>query len=1282
MFKTIKNRSSRVALLWAICLLIPPILVSCKKESPTVSAADLVARATDILPGYNYPSVMEVYPTDGAPDVPRDTSYVIVFNIPVDASDFDTQITINSSSLGGLTRTTHFDITPLAGTTTVATINFIGPPYNPIPANDVVTVNIGAGIHSIGPPSVSLNNPGARTFTVGAAPDTTVPQPGIPPSPESRNPLPGAINVNRATPDIRINITEANAINPTTVNGTTFWLEDTFTGLPVPLNAPTITGAAPTWTINMWPSSALVTNRQYTVHLTAGIEDLSGNPLDVVPSPDWSFTTVYTDPVAGEPLVIYNPNCTGFNAAGTTAYVNWITNEATDCTLHYGRGNDVPLAAPVSGTFTFHGLSLGGLGAGDRYWMQLNAGDVVDITSIPNTIVYGPFEFNTPTSEAIIDVHSSGTNSQIIPNAIPNRFNVAATGVFLFYTDLDGASRKLYGQRYDNTLTPQWLAPAPHGLYTANQNFYFQSAVEDEEGGVIVIASMNSATSGLYVKRINADGSFFDWGATANDAGDNGLAIDNSGANDGMSPSAVTVYTGQIVEVAEGTVEREAFVGNLFKDDWSSSWGTINDFTDVQVNNYVLDTDSHVMRTVTAKPAVFRHMMQTNFAIPSGNNYVIADHTASEAVTVNDHYIYTTPLTPVLDRQANGTNMFYTEHYTSAFLTLGDVIYNGANGGIVTGLNTIDFVGSPYNGSLIQDSTITDFAVAAPWWIEDTTVADFSALAAIDDLVYNDTDDVSTFVIAPLLASSILNINDQASFDVAGEAYKIYRGDYCFDHLENDALNPFYQITVNWNMGLVEPNPITIYDSYNTTTATLVAENNPYPNPLFDNEANFVASGVANGDIVIDFDGRQVARVDASVYAPRRHMLRMDGEIAANGEEYGIIRFVDGVTTVGDITAVGKATGISAGHLLDATGGAFTAVSEGDVVYNHTDNQYAMVTSVNVNDLTLSRDASFGAGDRYIVFRQRGVLYIWEEGGNIYCRTMRMANGTTQLRATAAIFAGTQPRAIPDGAGNALVVYRDAGNIIRARLLNGRGATVFGPMSIDTVHANMSILRVEQDRNNVNPDRGGAMVLYTYDGGANLAVQWVRNTGGALARGNGGTWPDGGRLVVAGAVTTSDMSFNYSGGNPYAVVTYQQANKIYAGCVGQFTWSNPISTPATGTQQKPRIFLNGANTIILWEDNRFLSNVGYGIFGMKINATTGLKDAGWRANTSGADDYNGVAVILNQYNQLWPSQGGVEFSMCLMPYNDGTEAVLFWEDYRQPTENANIAGLRVDNFTP
>jgi len=353
-------------------------------------------------------------------------------------------------------------------------------------------------------------------------------------------------------------------------------------------------------------------------------------------------------------------------------------------------------------------------------------------------------------------------------------------------------------------------------------------------------------------------------------------------------------------------------------------------------------------------------------------------------------------------------------------------------------------------------------------------------LAAIDDLVYNDTDDVSTFVIAPLLASSILNINDQASFDgsVPGppyEAYKIYRGNYCLDHLETDALNQFYQITVNWNMGLVEPNPITIYDSYNNTATTLVSEASPYPNPLFDNEADFVASGVANGNIVIDFDGRQIAQVDGSVYAPRRHMLRMNGDIAGNGEEYGIIRFVDGVTTMGDIAAVGKATGAMAGHLVDSTVGAFAAVLEGDVVYNHTDNRYAMVTTVTANDLTLSRDALFGAGDRYIVFRQRGVLYIWEETGNIYCRTMSMKANAPQLRATTFLFAGKSPHAVPDGAGNAILVYVDAGNVIRARLLNSRGATVFGPIAVDTDHANMSILKVERDWDTGN--EGGAVVL-------------------------------------------------------------------------------------------------------------------------------------------------------------------------------------------------------------
>jgi|GEM_PF-1254705 len=1296
MIKTFKNRVSRGALVWAICLLALPLLFSCKKESPTVSAADLVAKATDTLAGYNYPSIMAVYPSDGATGVPRDTSYVIVFNIPIEGGDLRANISITSTPpFTNLILDTHFEIRTLDGTLvdgafsggiTAAVIRFLGA-FSPIPALNTVSVNIAGGIRDAGH-TATLNNPGLRTFTTGAASDTTAPVPNL----GSRFPAPGAINRPRTT-TVSIAITEANGINPTTVNSSTFWLEEFGSGIDIPCTITAPPGANPT--ITLTPKSSLTTNMQYRVTLTTGVEDLSGNPLSA--GTIWSFTTEYTDPIPGEPLVIYDPNCTGFDAAGTTAYVNWITNEATDCTLHYGRGNDVSLAAPVSGTFTFHGLSLGGLGAGDRYWMQFNAGDVVDITSTANTIVYGPFEFNTPTSEAIIDVHSSGTNGQILPYAIPNRFNVAASGIFMFYTDLDGGFRKLYGQRYDSTLNPQWVAPAPHGLYTANQQFYFQSAVEDEEGGVIVIASMNSATSGLYVKRINADGSFFNWGTDADAAGDNGLAIDNSGANDGTSPSAVPVYTGQVnIVVANGNVERDATPANTLFEDNELPWGTLADFSGLAVGDHVLDTTApapHVHRTVSTAPTNFNYAVVLDGAIAAGNTYQIAHSATSEVIynpvtPVNNHHIRATPDGAFVADYDSGGTVLYTQHGYAPLAWMGNGDFIDANGtwgiiaaalvqpwatpGMMRTSGTVDALTGPFPG---------------PYWTIEETGKDFSALSIIDgDLVYNRPDTYLTYVYQDPTVVGFLDIIDDGSFAVAGgEDYEIYHDQYCETHLaDGNALDiDFYRITADWAMGFTEP--VTVYNSYNTDyTANMTADELPGPNPLFDNDSNFIASGVANGDIVLDFTDDTRATVDGS-YTVHRHALRLNGDIAQDGDEYAIIRFTDGVTTQGDIATVGIVTSDGTGVLNDSSS-TFPGVVVGSVVFNFTTQEYAMVTGIVPNDhLDLSRnDIVFTTGDRYMVFRQSGVLYIWEQAGNIYCRTMRMANGTTQLRATASLFAGTQPHAIPDGAGNALLIYRDAGNIIRARLLNSRGATINGPIAIDTVHANMSIIKVEQDRTTLY-DRKGAFVLYTYGGGANLAVQWVRNNAGTLDVGVAQPvlWPSGGNTITGLATTSRDIIFDYNFGLPYAIVTYEQASKIYARSVGQISWGPiGVSTPATGIQQKPRIYVRGPETIILWEDNRFLSNVGYGIFGMKVATNTGVKDAGWRANTSGADDYNGVAMILNPYNQSWPSQGGAGFSMCLMPYNGGTEAVLFWEDYRQPTENANIAGLRVDNFVP
>jgi hypothetical protein len=129
------------------------------------------------------------------------------------------------------------------------------------------------------------------------------------------------------------------------------------------------------------------------------------------------------------------------------------------------------------------------------------------------------------------------------------------------------------------------------------------------------------------------------------------------------------------------------------------------------------------------------------------------------------------------------------------------------------------------------------------------------------------------------------------------------------------------------------------------------------------------------------------------------------------------------------------------------------------------------------------------------------------------------------------------------------------------------------------------------------------------------------------------------------------------------------------------TWAGQYICDALGTlgnQYNPKIFQSAANTIIVWEDDRFVSFSGYGIFGMKIDPTTGVKDPGWPANASGTADWEGVAIILNNFNEYWPN-------LQVIRYNNGSDALVVWEDWREPGPPYQGSDLRyydVDGFTP
>jgi len=291
------------------------------------------------------------------------------------------------------------------------------------------------------------------------------------------------------------------------------------------------------------------------------------------------------------------------------------------------------------------------------------------------------------------------------------------------------------------------------------------------------------------------------------------------------------------------------------------------------------------------------------------------------------------------------------------------------------------------------------------------------------------------------------------------------------------------------------------------------------------------------------------------------------------------------------------------------------------------------------------------------------VLYVWQSAGPLVRgRIMNIESGAApvDLRAPWTIANGSNPTAISDGMGNAIVVYNNtaAPSQVVVRKLNGAGNLVWGPVDVDTQGAAAeTIWKVISD------NAGGVIVLYDVSGG--LRVQRIDSSGARQWGANGHAFEN------PAAATHVDMA--YVGGNDVILVA-NIGGDIWARRVGTTNWAGYyISNPA-GTQQNPKIFLNGADAIVVWEDDRFLSFAGRGIFGIKINATTGARDAGWYADTTGTD-LNGVAFVLNDYNEYWGN-------ILLVPYNNGNNAHLIWEDYRTPFEGINLFYKNITAFGP
>jgi hypothetical protein len=961
-----KLKISRILQSVAI-VLISAFLLQCG-SSPVVVPADIIDTTAGTLSGDAYPRITTVQPPDLTTLAPTNTNYIIVFSLPIDGVSLNT-ISITSSSIGPLTQGTHYTITPYAGNmSAIITFNPYGTgnASNPIPAGDIVIMTIGAGVTSSTQP---LNNPGTYQFTVNPAgvPDTTLPAVAL----ASRFPANGATNVPLNT-TVSLNFTEAVSLDNSSINPGTFYLTGPSGIVPC---TRTISGASPTWTVTLTPAENLISNATYTVNVTTGIKDISGNAISAATS--WTFQAINIpyDPYGGVPSFQAGfPRVDSVESTGTSASISWDTNKPITSVLRFGRDNNNPPTSgtPISNTnyITSDTGIITGLTSGKQYYYRVDITDNQSATA-SSSMVPPLGIFITPTTETPVNVRAT-TGNQVIEYADERVRFVANSGALVIWSDYNGANYSLHGQLYNNTFAQQWGGTGADLFTEAGQDYHYISSAEDFQGEFIVLATR--AGAGIYAKRISAAGAVVDWGTTSNaqSATDTGLQISATGTK----AWAVPVYTGTITNVTSGTTTM-SYLASPFR-----IYDPTVDFTSgsaVLTNDIVYNPATHQGTTVTTTN--YRYILaQTANTIAAGNTYQIADgnsNFSSGLPSTNHTFLSTTTYN-------SGGTTAYTNHGYSfpSWFDSGDIIYNSATGnyGIITGSGTVY--------PTIADST-TDGTGA--FQIIDTTNSPFTAVLGLGDLAYNVSSTTYTHISSYVSASTL---NVATDIFTTGQNYRV------FDNIDtgtgtaqipnrmvksvsasaaagymvyqtSTAPSPMWSNVAKVN-SVISPTEVVLnINIFGTATQNYEMWSNT---PIFSGTTPNTTTGYLVGSNGTDFSTLTAHDLIYNVTQSSCSRVRSPLSISTTNTPNDTVQLNNAATgvTSGDnyiiyhIVETGTANIIAPNRLYNA--GASWSV--GDVVENTSTSQYAFVTQVLPNEITLSTSIFNATSQGYKLYQR------------------------------------------------------------------------------------------------------------------------------------------------------------------------------------------------------------------------------------------------------------------------------------------------------------------------
>lgn len=447
-------------------------------------------------------------------------------------------------------------------------------------------------------------------------------------------------------------------------------------------------------------------------------------------------------------------------------------------------------------------------------------------------------------------------------------------------------------------------------------------------------------------------------------------------------------------------------------------------------------------------------------------------------------------------------------------------------------------------------------------------------------------------------------------------------------------------------------------------------------NPLWDKDPSAPfnpGTTVLENDIVVNENNNSVAATYAYVDTidlsrDTNYALRLTNNIMDNGDIYSIIRMPAGVT----VRAVGYSTGVASFTLNDIYAD-FTGwpVNPGDIVFNIDDNISAMVISViSANQLTLSADIFNATNQKYIIYTKRAFLVSYiDVGNNVMANVFNIADGSL-LHSFAVCTDGinTNPQAISDEAGNAIIFYEKAGTIYAKKITaTGQFFASWG----------------------VNADQASDPGRSILTGYSIVQVAPVKNTGGAgdvylLAKNSAGTQfrllrinsNDGTTSFDSTPITGSDPIMaidSVTGQINRAIIVYRNTHvtggityyhieaRAYRGALlwgpiivssntADYNCVQPVITMADNTTAADNFYVS-------WFDGRHYGTNGYSIYMQRYNATPAAQ---WAAN--------GIFISF-------PTSFGYDYPLLLklLYYYDGGSpygVLPLWLDYREYSTNA------------